>query len=456
MADRSSAGKAAENRIIFHVDVNSAFLSWSALKHLQEEPGSVDLRTIPSAVGGDVKTRHGIITAKSIPAKKYGVKTGEPVVKALQKCPQLVLVPPDHKAYREYSRQFIQILLRFTPLVQQMSVDEAYMDVTDLLVSGIRGDAPFPNARESTLGPDSRGNAPFPGPGEQALSLAQRIRRAVYSELGFTVNVGISVNRLLAKMASDFEKPDRTHTLYPDEIQEKMWPLPIRSLYGCGAAAAERLRLVGIETIGDAARADPGMLQSLLGNKGGEYIWRSANGISSSLVSTQQRQAKSISNEKTLPADVGRDNYEGDGIPVIRSLALKVASRMQKSGLEGQVVTLQVKTSAFQRYSRQLVLSAPTDRADKLQEAALALAGRLLTGADGLFAKDISIRLIGVGVSRLTEKQMHQMDLFEWAEQVEETEKREKAQKEKEEKLGAMLRKINSRYGEGTLEKGMR
>ena len=141
---------------------------------------------------------------------------------------------------------------------------------------------------------------------------------------------------------------------------------------------------------------------------------------------------------------------------MIRSLALKVASRMQKSGLEGQVVTLQVKTSAFQRYSRQLVLSDPTDRADKLQEAALALAGRLLTGADGLFAKGISIRLIGVGVSRLTEKQMHQMDLFEWAEQVEETEKREKAQKEKEEKLGAMLRKINSRYGEGTLEKGMR
>ena len=178
-------------RTIFHVDVNSAFLSWSALKKLRDEPGSVDLRTIPSAVGGDVKTRHGIITAKSIPAKKYGIQTAEPVVKALQKCPQLVLVPPDFQTYREYSQALMNILAQYSPLLQQVSIDEAYLDMSDRIAPGDR---------------------------EAAKMWAMRIREQVKRELGFTVNVGISTNKLLAKMASDFEKPDRTHTLYPDEV----------------------------------------------------------------------------------------------------------------------------------------------------------------------------------------------------------------------------------------------
>jgi DNA polymerase-4 len=173
-------------RTIFHVDVNSAFLSWSALKKLREEPGSVDLRTIPSAVGGDVKTRHGIITAKSIPAKKYGVQTGEPVVKALQKCPQLVTVPPDFPTYHEYSQALMDILAQYSPLLQQVSIDEAYLDMSHRIAFGDR---------------------------EAALLWASRIREQVKRELGFTVNVGISTNKLLAKMASDFQKPDRTHTL---------------------------------------------------------------------------------------------------------------------------------------------------------------------------------------------------------------------------------------------------
>ena len=131
-----------EERTIFHVDVNSAFLSWSALKRLEEDPGSVDLRTIPSAVGGDVKTRHGVITAKSIPAKKYGVQTGEPVVKALQKCPQLVLVPSDFETYRRYSHALMEILSQYTPLLQQMSIDEAFLDLTEQIA---------PEDRESAL-----------------------------------------------------------------------------------------------------------------------------------------------------------------------------------------------------------------------------------------------------------------------------------------------------------------
>lgn len=421
----------AAQRTIFHVDVNSAYLSWSALKQLRLSPGSVDLRTVPSAVGGDVKTRHGIITAKSIPAKKYGISTGEPVVKALQKCPHLILVPPDFTTYREYSRRLMEILSEVTPVLQQVSIDEAWLDVTDLLPPGDR------NAAEA---------------------LAQHIRQEVSGRLVFTVNVGISSNKLLAKMASDFQKPDRTHTLYPDEISEKMWPLPIESLYGCGHSTARKLRLVGISTIGDAAAADIQMLQSLLGEKAGAYILRSANGISTSPVTPQRDKAKSISNERTLSEDIGSDNFETDGLPVVSSLARKVASRMQKAGVSGQTVTFQVKSTAFQRYSRQTSLEEPTDSADEIEREALYLAKALLTDPDGLFAKGISVRLIGVGVSKLSEKKMQQMNLFDWAVQNQEEEEREKEsekQLEKQSRLDSMLKKINQRYGEGTLGKGM-
>ena len=425
-------------RTIFHVDVNSAFLSWSALKKLRDEPGSVDLRTIPSAVGGDVKTRHGIITAKSIPAKRYGVQTAEPVVKALQKCPQLVLVPPDFQTYHAYSRALMDILAQYSSLLQQMSIDEAYLDMSDRIAPGDR---------------------------EAAKMWARRIREQVKRELGFTVNVGISTNKLLAKMASDFEKPDRTHTLYPDEVPSKMWPLPIDSLHGCGKSTAQKLQLVGINTIGEAAASDPLLLQSILGQKSGAYIYNSANGISRSPVVAEREQAKSISNERTLSEDVDRENYQTNGIPVIRELADKVASRMQKKGLSGQTVTFQVKSSEFDRYSRQTSLSEASDRAEEIEAAALMLADRLLNGPDGLFEAGMTIRLIGVGVSRLTEKQIHQMDLFEWADRNLEEEKRKEEKrrvtaeenekrKAKQARLDKMMEMINNRYGTGTVKKG--
>ena len=472
----------SEGRTIFHVDVNSAFLSWSALKRLEEDPGAVDLRTIPSGVGGDVKTRHGIITAKSIPAKKYGVQTGEPVVKALQKCPQLVLVPPDFETYRKYSRALMEILSGYTPLLQQVSIDEAYLDVTEQVAgnSGVPGSIKSPS-------PDR----------EHALALAQQIRDRVRTQLGFTVNVGISSNKLLAKMASDFEKPDKTHTLYPEEVPAKMWPLPIGALHGCGKSTAQKLQLIGINTIGDAAAADLALLQSFLGQNSGTYIWNSSNGISRSKVVAEREQAKSVSNERTLSEDISRENYRADGVPVICMLAQKVAGRLQKSGLAGQTVTFQIKSSDFERHSRQMSLPELTDRAKDIEAAALLLADQLLGGPEGLFAQGISIRLIGVGVSRLAEKKVHQMDLFEWAEQneeevsrlaeesrkVEESRRAEEAQKAAREeqeraaleraqkaeqekqaqakarrarqaKLDAMMSRVNERYGKGTIRKG--
>lgn len=185
-------------RVMFHIDVNSAFLSWEAAYRLYHLGAKKDFREMVSAVGGDIAMRHGIILAKSIPAKKYKIQTGESIMEVRQKCPHLVLVPPNYNLYEQCSKAFVKILQEYTPSVEQYSIDECYMDMT-----GTR---------------QLWGN-----PVDAALTIKNRIR----DELGFTVNVGISENKLLAKMASDFQKPDKVHTLWHEEIPQKMWPLPV-------------------------------------------------------------------------------------------------------------------------------------------------------------------------------------------------------------------------------------
>ena len=188
----------------FHVDVNSAFLSWSALKLLREGQ-TLDLRTLPAAVGGDEEKRHGVVLAKSQPAKQYGIRTGESLFSARLKCPDLIVTRPDFDWYVQCSKGLIAILRDYSPVVEQFSIDEAFVEMT--------------------------GSEALFGPPVQA---ADAIRERVHRELGFTVNVGISVNRLLAKVASDFEKPDRTHTLWPEEVPAKLWPLPVGGAVRCG------------------------------------------------------------------------------------------------------------------------------------------------------------------------------------------------------------------------------
>ena len=290
-----------------------------------------------------------------------------------------MLVPPDFETYRKYSRALMEILSGYTPLLQQVSIDEAYMDVTEQVAgaAGGAGSCSADRSAEDTEAPAAAGSAGDSGvPGsikspsrdcEHALALAQQIRDRVRTQLGFTVNVGISSNKLLAKMASDFEKPDKTHTLYPEEVPAKMWPLPIGALHGCGKSTAQKLQLIGINTIGDAAAADLALLQSFLGQNSGTYIWNSSNGISRSKVVAEREQAKSVSNERTLSEDISRENYRTDGVPVISMLARKVAGRLQKSGLSGQTVTFQIKTSEFERHSRQMSLPDLTDRAKDIE-----------------------------------------------------------------------------------------
>ena len=399
-------------RIIFHIDVNSAFLSWSAVKRLREDPSAVDLRLIPSAVGGDVRTRHGVITAKSIPAKKYGVTTGEPVVSALRKCPQLVLIPSDFRTYREYSRQFIEILKKYAKEVEKVSIDEAFLDMTDsgkYFREQINAGEPYPYCA------------------------AEHIKNEIRDTLGFTVNVGISTNKILAKCASDFTKPDRIHTLYPEEIGEKLWPLPVGDLFGCGRKTAEKLRTMGIRTIGDLAQTDLSLLRSILGSKAAEYLHNNANGISESPVTSVREQAKSYSNETTTGEDISSANYEAIALPILHRLAEKVASRLLKDNVRASTVYCIVKTGEFQRHTRQTRLPASTNDPAVITKTAEELMSSLLTGQEGLFAAGQVLRLIGVGCSGIDDSPYTQLDLFSWAKEKQAEEVRREEERRAEE-----------------------
>lgn len=266
-------------RIVFHIDVNSAFLSWTAAHRMCVLGDGFDLRTVPSVVAGDKKSRHSIILAKSGPAKKFGIQTGEPLGKAMEKCPNLVVVEPDYELYVTASRSLIAMLREYSPLVEQFSIDEAWIDMT--------------------------GTTGLYGPPVLA---ADRLRERIHRELGFTVNIGISCNKLLAKMAGDFEKPDKTHTLFPAEIPAKLWPLPVRELFMVGRATEKRLKLMGIRTIGELANTDPAFLRSRLG-KQGEIVWQFANGRDAGLVRQEAEANKGYGNSFTTPRDVTEMDY---------------------------------------------------------------------------------------------------------------------------------------------------
>lgn len=378
--------------LIFHIDVNSAFLSWTAVKRLQDDPNSIDLRTIPSAIGGDITTRHGIITAKSIPAKKYNIITGESVVSALQKCPNLVLTRSDFSLYKHFSKLFIETLHKYTDNIQQVSIDEAYCNMTGLYE--------YYRHLETK-------ETPYP------MCLAYAIKDDIRINLGFTVNVGISSNKLLAKMASDFQKPDKVHTLFPEEIQEKMWPLPINELHGCGKATAQRLNSIGIHTIKDAALTDQAILRSQLGEKAGDYIYYSANGINNSKVNPQKREAKSYSNELTTSSNITVDTYDTDMPPLLDSLAKSVSNRLKKDEQFASTIGAYVKTNTFKTHSAQTTLSASTNDYKIILDTANALLNKLLLGENGLFIMGEQIRLVGISASNLDDGSFRQMSLFD-------------------------------------------
>ena len=360
-------------RLIFHIDVNSAFLSWESVARLREDPAVLDLRTIPSAVGGDASKRHGIVLAKSTPAKAFGVATGEPLAQALRKCPSLVVVPSHYELYVSFSRKLIHLLEDYTPDIEKFSIDEAFLDMTETIHL-------------------------FGSPAETA----DAIRRRVREELGFTVNVGIAPNKLLAKMASDFEKPDRTHTLFREEIPSKMWPLPIRDLFLVGGAAQRKMEAMGLRTIGDLARCDLELLKSQLGDKYSRQIHRYANGIDDEPVEERAAVNKGYGNRITLARDVSDTET---ACQVLLSLAETVGARLRADHVLCNQVCVELKDWRFHSSSHQGALQFPTDSTSVIYEEACRLLREFWDGTP--------VRLIGIRTGKISDHAFVQMSLFE-------------------------------------------
>ncbi len=359
--------------IIFHIDVNSAFLSWEAVYRLAHRGGTLDLRDVPSAVGGDITLRHGIILAKSIPAKDCGVKTGQTIAEAKKQCPNLMLVPPNYGLYEECSAAFMDILREYSDVVEQFSIDEAFVDM-------------------------SASCHLFGTPEDTAREIKDRIR----DELGFTVNIGVSDIKMLAKMASDFRKPDLVHTLYLREIRQKMWPLPVSEMFFVGRATAKKLFSMGIKTIGELAQADPAWLKAVL-QKQGEVIWGFANGVDLSPVLAQPAPNKGYGNSTTAPFDV-TDTETANRI--LLALSETVGNRLRSDGVKIQVVSVGIRYYDLSYFSHQRVLDAPTDLTLEIYGAARGLFLELWDGR--------RIRHLGVHTSRAKKDDPgRQMSLFD-------------------------------------------
>ena len=363
----------AKERLIFHIDVNSAFLSWESVYRLKQNPDALDLRTVPSAVGGDAKSRHGIVLAKSTPAKKYGISTAETLVSALRKCPELIIVPSRFDLYLKCSAEMFHIHSDYTPDIEKFSIDEAFLDMTETI---------------HLFG--------------EPLAAADQIRTRIYKELGFTVNVGIAPNKILAKMASDFEKPDKTHTLFGDEIAEKMWPLPLRSLFFAGGAAVDKLERIGLHTIGDLAGCDLKIIQAHLGNKTGTLLHQYANGIDDDPVCEREPINKGYGNSITLPNDIS--DYD-TACQVLLALSETVGARLREKNVRCNCICVELKDWQFHSFSHQTTLRTPTDSTTVLYQNAC----RLLKE----FWDLTPVRLIGLRTSHISNDSYEQMSLFE-------------------------------------------
>lgn len=387
------------DKIIFHIDVNSAFLSWEAVYRIKILGEKVDLRDIPSAIGGDESKRHGIILAKSIPAKKYGIQTGDSVRDAINKCPDLVLARPHYDLYEKSSAGFISILREYAPVVEQYSVDEAFCDMT---------------GTQYLFGPP--------------VILANLIKDRVYRELGFTVNVGISSNKLLAKMASDFKKPNLVHTLFPNEIEKKMWKLPVSDLFYVGRATTKKLEKLGILTIGELARTDVDILRRHL-HKHGELIWNFANGRDVSIVDHSIPVNKGYGNSMTIPFDVDKTKTAK---LVLLSLCETVCTRLRCDNMKASVVAVSIVDYEFNCLSHQLTLFTATNITNEIFKACSQLFDEAWDGTP--------IRKLGVHTSRVIQNNnTRQLDLFTMNSY------------EKYEKLDHAIDKIRAKFGEESI-----
>ena len=385
--------------MVFHIDVNSAYLSWEAVHRLQQGD-NIDLRECCAVVGGDEATRHGIVLAKSIPAKKRGILTGESLFAARQRCPGLLVVPPRYGLYMQCSDALVSLLSGYSPVIQRYSIDEAFLEFS-----------------------------PVGGSGETPEEAAHRLREQVKRELGFTVNVGIGPNKLLAKMASDFQKPDQVHTLFRYEIPEKMWPLPLGDLFFAGPATVKKLKNVNITTIGQLAATDPRQVHQWL-KKPGLLLWRYANGLDDSQVTDQGPPVKSVGNSTTIAFDVTRRETAHQ---VLLALSETTAMRLRELKKCAQVVSVTIRNSHLHTYSHQMRLEVPTDSTGQVFRQACRLLNEAWQGE--------VIRHLGIHLSSLCTNEFYQMSLLTpWV--------------EKEKQLDRSIDALRKRFGTRAVFRG--
>lgn len=381
-------------RIIMHIDVNNAFLSWEAL-YLLNHGYKYDIRNSYAVIGGDEEKRKGIVLAKSNAAKKLGIKTAEPLFQARKKCRVLRVYSPHYEFYQEMSNKLMNLIHNYTPDVEKASIDECYMDYTK--IAYLYGDY---------------------------FKFAKALQLEIRDTLGFTVNIGIANNKLCAKMASDFSKPFKIHTLFDNEIIEKMYPLPIEELFGIGKRTAPKLRELGIQTIGDLANYDPLKLNRYFKNQAYRMI-ETARGIDDSKVISEIVEAKGISHSTTLSRDL---TNKIDIYKVLEDISEKLGFEIRRMQKYAYVVTTFVKNSEFIVTSHQRKLDNPINSTNLIFETSKKL-------LDEMWKED-RIRLVGIRLDKLTDKRKEQLSIFE-----------DVKEKEKDATLEKVIDNLKEKYG---------
>ena len=388
------------DRIVMHIDVNNAFLSWTAIDLLNHGYDK-DIRELNAVIGGDEEARRGIVLAKSPIAKKNGIVTAETLYQARKKCPDLLVFPSNYPYYQKKSKELFDLIEKYTPDIEKFSIDECFIEYT--YVRNLYGDP---------------------------IEFAYKLKEEIKEKLGFTVNIGIANNKLCAKMASDFEKPDKVHTLFEDEVKNKMWPLDVGDLLWIGKKTKVKLYELGIRTIGDLANSDYKNLYYYFKNQTKSMI-EHANGIDNDIVEVVRKEAKGLSKSTTLDHDVSNRIELYDYLNMISNdLGLSLRSKNKYTN----AVAIILKDRYFKNKTHQKKLSNPTNNTKIIYETSKALLDEAWTGE--------AIRLIGIRLDGLTDNATYQYSLFEDTKKV-----------ENESKLDGVMDKLKDKYGSKIINK---
>jgi len=388
-----------KDRVVFHIDVNNAFLSWTAV-YLLQNGYKKDIRKIPSVIGGEEHSRYGIVLAKSPVAKKLGVVSAEPVYMAKKKCKDLEVYPPQYKWYYEKSRELMKYLSQYSPILEQYSVDECFLDMSGMTYIY-----------------------------KDLEKLAYKIKDEVKEKFGYTVNIGIGNNKLCAKMASDFEKPDKVHTLYKDEIVSKLWPLDVGDLFMCGKSTKKELNKFSIYTIGDLAKKDLKFLERHFKSQG-KYLYNASRGLDDDKVEVKTSKNQSISVTETLPYNLTDPDKLKE---ILFRQTEEITRELRSKKLFTKTVAVIFKNSNFVSYSAQATLNKPTNNTKEILK-------KIYEVFDDNYKED-EIRLIGARLANLTNTKEEQISLFDQEEN-----------EEKEDNIQKTIDNINNKFGKSLIK----